>query len=79
MIEKSQLIDRLREAVKMEENLISIYSNHMRSVLAYSSLDRKVQAEITSILQKLAGDSFGHEDLLLDLVDSLSNGTENVY
>ncbi len=79
MIEKSQLIDRLREAVKMEEDLVSIYSNHMRSVLAYSSLDRKVQAEIMLILQKLTSDSRGHDDLLLGLVDSLSNGAQNVY
>lgn len=79
MIEKSQLIDRLSDAVKMEESLISIYSNHLLSVLAYSSLDRKVQAEITGILQRLAGDSVGHDDFMLALIDSLSNGTENVY
>jgi thiamine phosphate synthase YjbQ (UPF0047 family) len=79
MIEKNELITRLQNAAKTEESLVSIYSNHMQSVLAHSGLEMDVRREISAILQKLTGDSYGHDDFMLDLIDSLSKSDKDVY
>ena len=63
----------------MEGALITIYSNHLTTILGHSRLEQHVQAEITVILKKLIGDSKRHDDVMNDLITSISNSDKNVY
>ncbi|NTV05256.1 MAG: hypothetical protein HGA59_01935 [Chlorobiaceae bacterium] len=79
MIEKNELLEKLRDAAKMEGALITIYSNHLTTILGHSRLEEEIQAEITFILKKLIGDSKRHDDFMNDLITSISKSTKNVY
>jgi hypothetical protein len=79
MIKKNDLLEKLSDAAKMEGALITIYSNHLNTVLGYSRLDQEIQSEITFILKKLIGDSKRHDDVMNNLIASISNSGKNVY
>ncbi len=79
MKDKSELIKKLRDSIKAEESLVTIYSNHIKNVMAYSSMNKVTADEILAALDKLKGGCLGHKTVLNRLIESISNSDTDVY
>ncbi|EAT58046.1 hypothetical protein [Chlorobium ferrooxidans] len=79
MIEKQELIKKLKMAALSEEALVALISKHLSIALNQSRLDEEVLGKLRYLLDILKEDSILHEAMLNSLVVSISNSETNVY
>ena len=79
MIQKDELIEKLKVATISDAYLISVYANHIRKAIPYSTLKKEAIDAILDALQKRKEVSDSHEVIINNLVASISNSDKNVY
>lgn len=79
MIEKPELIKKLKMAALSEEALVALITKHLSIALNQSRLDEEVLGKLRYLMDILKEDSILHEAMLNSLVVSISNSDTNVY
>ncbi len=79
MIEKNELLKRIKGVEQSEESVIAIYSNHIQNVLRYSTLSEDVQFKVLDMLQKLDADIQNHKSMTKQLIESIIKNGKDVY
>ncbi|NHQ60761.1 hypothetical protein G9409_09235 [Chlorobium sp. BLA1] len=79
MIEKQELVKKLKMAALSEEALVALITKHLSIALNQSSLDGEVLGKLHYLMDILKEDSILHEAMLNSLVVSISNSDTNVY
>ncbi len=79
MIEKDKLIEQLKDATTGDAYLISVYANHIKNALPYSTLKKEVVEAVLDALQRRREVSESHKIMISRLVESISKGDKNVY
>jgi hypothetical protein len=79
MIQKDELIEKLKVATISDAYLISVYANHIRQAIPYSTLKKEVIEAILDALRRRKEVSDSHEVIIQKLVESISNSDKNVY
>lgn len=79
MIEKQELVKKLKMAALSEEALVALITKHLSIALNQSSLDVEVLGKLHYLMDILKEDSILHEAMLNSLVVSISNSDTNVY
>ena len=79
MIQKDELIEMLKRATISDAYLISVYANHIRQAIPYSTLKKEVIEAILDALRRRKEVSDSHEIIINQLVESISKSDKNVY
>jgi len=79
MIEKNELLKKIKGIEQSEESVIAIYSNHIQNVLRYSTLSEDVQFKVLDMLQKLDADIQNHKSMTKQLIESIIKNGKDVY
>ena len=79
MIQKDELIEKLKMATTSDAYLISVYANHIRQAIPYSTLKKEVIEAILDALRRRKEVSDSHEIIINQLVESISKSDKNVY
>ncbi len=79
MIEKNELLKKIKGIEQSEESVIAIYSNHIQNVLRYSTLSEDVQFKVLDMLQKLDADLQDQKSMTKQLIESIIKSGKDVY
>ncbi len=79
MLSKEEVLTILREGLRVEEDVIPIYSEHIRNSLFLSGLSAAETDPVKSILDKLKVDSERHRKIFQTLIARAEESNRDVY
>lgn len=79
MVSKEEAIKMLEEGLKIEEEVIPIYSRHINKTMFLSGLERSDQEKVRSILDRLLVDSVKHQGIFKGLLEKVKGSGQDVY
>ena len=79
MITKEDLLNELKEALKTEENIVPLYTEHVSSTLFLSPFEKPKQERIQQILNTLKLGSQEHARKYEQLILKVRKGNKDVY
>lgn len=65
-MKRDELLTKIREAIRFEEDAYPIYADHLTAILEWSGLSPENQIKISSSLEKLKIETKKHYTTLLD-------------
>ena len=78
-MKKEEAIKILEECLKVEEDIIPLYSKHITNTLFFSGLEAGKADEVRKILDKLRTDSMKHRSMFQGLINKIQPSDRNVY
>jgi len=78
-MEKSDLVDKLREGIEFEEDIIPTLADFYSSELAWTELPQEKVSELRDILEALINDSKKHKNSLNNLLKKIKDGGIDGY
>ncbi len=79
MMTKIALINALKQSLRTEESVISLYAKHIGSTLFLSNMSKETKEKINSILEILRRESQGHAVHFQKLIRLVEEGQKDVY
>ncbi len=79
MIDKKELVSRIREDIKTEEMAVVLYTKHLKGTLGVSGLDKATKDRMVFLLDKLTEESRQHELHMRELLEKILNSDRDVY
>ena len=76
---KDELIIKLEEGIKIEEELIPLYAKHVTSTLFVSEFSEEKRKEIKTALGILRNGSGVHRKIYLNLLEKIRSEDKDVY
>ena len=76
---KDELIIKLEEGIKIEEELIPLYARHITSTLPVSEFSEEKRKEIKTALAILRNGSGVHRKIYLNLLEKIRSEDKDVY
>ncbi len=79
MPDKNEMLEFLEECLRREEEIIPLYSKHVKSSLFLSGFNSEDRAKAGSILDKLRADSMRHRKIFSGLIKKVKESGTDVY
>lgn len=74
---RNDLLKLLKDAKEVEEHAVPIYVKHLSSAVFWTGISREKAEEARKILNKLASDSMGHKNVVLQLISKINQAAED--
>lgn len=79
MINKDELLRRLKDAYYAEEEGVAIYTKHLRSAVFWIGLDKDQVKKVREILENLAKSTSEHKPIVAKMIKYVKESSKNAF